>query len=100
MSTNPPAAESSPRPVRGKGPGILFHCAAGATTVFIITVLALVATLFADPEAPVNVWLNNNAAWMLGGEVVLIAVFGIAAMARDQALTAAEQRAERQTLGD
>jgi len=78
---------------------MLFHCAAGATTVFIITVLALVATLFADPEAPVNIWLNNNAAWMLGVEVVLIAVFGIAAMARDQAITAAEQRAEEQSAG-
>lgn len=68
-----------------RGPGLLFHLAAGATTVFIITVLALVATLFADPKAPVNIWLNNHGGTLLGVEVVAIAIFGVAAMARDQA---------------
>jgi hypothetical protein len=78
-----------------RGPGLLFHLAAGATAVFIVTVLALVATLFADPEAPVNVWLNAHAGTLLLIEVAAIAVLGVAAMARDQWL----QRRERDSAG-
>ncbi len=71
------------RPVR-HGPGLLFHLAAAATVSFIVTVLALVATLFADPIAPVNIWLNKHAAPLLGVEVLLIFVFGMSAMVQDQ----------------
>jgi hypothetical protein len=52
--------------------------------LFIVTVLALVATLFADPEAPVNVWLNTHGTTLLLAEVAAIAVLGMAAMGRDQ----------------
>jgi hypothetical protein len=79
-----------------RGPGLLFHLAAGATTVFIITVLALVATLFANPNAPVNIWLNTHGGTLLGVEVAAIAMFGVAAMAQDQRL----QRREQATLRD
>lgn len=70
--------------MKTRGPGLLFHLAAFATAVFILTVLALVATLFADPEAPVNVWLNTHGTTLLLAEVAAIAVLGMAAMGRDQ----------------
>ncbi|MDZ4688126.1 MAG: hypothetical protein SH850_23885 [Planctomycetaceae bacterium] len=71
---------TSPR----RGPGLLFHLAAGATAVFIVTVFALVATLFADPAAPVNIWFNAHAGTLLAAEVAAIAVLGVVAMGRDQ----------------
>jgi hypothetical protein len=67
-----------------RGPGRLFQLTAFATTVFVISVLAMVATLFGDPEAPVNVWINRHMATVLLAEIVAIAVFGFAAMAWDQ----------------
>jgi hypothetical protein len=79
---------TSPR----RGPGLLFHLAAGATVVFIVTVLAVVATLFADPEAPINVWLNAHAGTLLLAEVVAIAVLGLVAMGRDQWLQRRQER--------
>lgn len=76
-----------------RGPGLLFHLAAAATVLFIVTVLALVATLFADPAAPVNVWLNAHATKLLLAEVAAIAVLGVAAMGRDQWLQRREDAA-------
>uniref|UniRef100_A0A7C2NYQ6 Uncharacterized protein n=1 Tax=Schlesneria paludicola TaxID=360056 RepID=A0A7C2NYQ6_9PLAN len=78
-----------------RGPGLLFHLAAAATVLFIVTVLALVATLFADPAAPVNVWLNAHATKLLLAEVAAIAVLGVAAMGRDQWLQRREDNQSR-----
>lgn len=74
--------QSSPKSQRA---GWLFQGAALATVCFIVTILSLIATVFADPKAPVNVWLNEYATWLLLGEVAAIAIFGIAAMLQDQA---------------
>ncbi|MDX1970031.1 MAG: hypothetical protein SFV23_22850 [Planctomycetaceae bacterium] len=65
-------------------PGVLFHLAAASAISFIVTVLALVATVFADPQAPVNIWLNRHGSTILGSEVALIVVCGLGAMARDE----------------
>lgn len=67
-----------------RGPGILFHCAAAATAAFIITVLAMVATLFGDPAAPINAWLDQYGARILLCEIAAITILGIAAMVVDQ----------------
>jgi hypothetical protein len=72
---------------RQRRPGPLFHIAAIATAVFVLTVLTMIATVFANPAAPVNQWLNQYGAGLLAGEVALIAVSGCAAMARDQRTT-------------
>jgi hypothetical protein len=63
---------------------ILFQLTALAATVFIITILALVATLIGDPAAPINDWFNRNGTTLLIVEVVSIIVFGLAAMTADR----------------
>lgn len=80
----------------GRGPGWLFHVTAGATTAFIVSVLAMVATLFGDPAAPINGWINDYGAMVLMVEIIAIGVFGFAAMAND----ARQMRRERQEVGD
>lgn len=75
-----------------RGPGVLFHLTAGVTALFIITILAMVATLFGDPAAPINQWLNDNGTVLLGGEIAAIAVLGTAAMVQDSRLTRQERR--------
>jgi hypothetical protein len=72
---------------RRRGPGVLFHAAAGATALFVLTVLVMIATLFGDPEAPFNDWLNRYGTMLLIGEVALIAITACAAMAWDQRAT-------------
>lgn len=62
----------------------LFHLTALLTVAFVLTVLALIAGVFGDPEAPANVWLNQYATWVLLIEVGLIALSGMAAMVADQ----------------
>lgn len=103
-TTAAPQPVSSPQPARprverGRGPGLLFHLAAASTVAFIITVLALVATLFGDPQAPVNLWLDAWGTVLLGGEMLLILTFGIAAMAHDQWLQQSERPVVNRTDG-
>lgn len=79
------AAQRAAPPPRPTRPGSWFQLAALSAAVFVVTVLALIATVFADPRAPVNQWLNTHAGKLLFGEVVAIVVFGVGAMWRDQA---------------
>lgn len=74
-----------PSPEPQQRAGWLFQGAAVATVCFIITILSLIATVFADPRAPVNIWLNEYGTWLLLGEVAAIVTFGVAAMLQDQA---------------
>jgi hypothetical protein len=62
----------------------LFQLTAFATTMFVITVLAMVAMLFGEPDAPVNVWFNAHGATVMILEVVMIASLGFLAMASDR----------------
>ncbi len=61
----------------------LFMLTAVATTAFVITILAMVAMLLGDPDAPVNVWFNNHGATVMTVEVIAIALFGFSAMVAD-----------------
>ena len=67
-----------------RSPGLLFHVAAGATALFVLTVLVMIVTVFAEPASPLNKWLNRYGIVLLLGEVAAIAISGCAAMARDK----------------
>lgn len=68
----------------------LFFLTAGATTAFIVTILAMVAMLMGDPLAPVNVWFNQHGATIMTVEVVAIGVLGMSAMIVDRRETLQE----------
>jgi len=70
----------------------LFLLTAGVTTIFVITVLAMVAMLIGQPNAPINVWFNVHGATVLTVEVISIGVFGMAAMIVDRSETLCEMR--------
>ena len=69
----------------------LFLLTAAATSGFIVTILAMVAMLLGDPNAPVNVWFNNHGATVMAVEVLAIGAFGLSAMAADRRETLREQ---------
>jgi len=63
---------------------LLFRFTAVATTVFVITILAMIAMLLGDPVAPVNAWFNDYGGIVLAVEVLAIVVLSLAAMAADR----------------
>ena len=69
----------------------LFKLTAVATTMFIITILAMVAMLVGDPDAPVNLWFNRHGATVMTAEVLAIGVFGLSAMISDRNETRKQQ---------
>lgn len=68
----------------------LFSATAVVTTIFVITILAMVTMLLTDPESPANLWFNRNGAIVLTVEVILIGLFGVAAMIADRRETLRE----------
>src|SRR5690606_7625800 len=66
---------------------VFFRLVCGAAVVFVITVLAMIATLFGDPQAPVNRFLDEYASRIIGGEVAATVVFGLLAMTVDRVRT-------------
>ncbi|HEY0981372.1 MULTISPECIES: hypothetical protein [unclassified Schlesneria] len=67
-----------------KLPQLFFNLTAVATTVFVITILAMVAMLLGNPEAPVNVWFNRHGATVMTVEVISIGVLGVLAILLDR----------------
>ena len=78
-----------------KLPQTLFTLTAVATTVFVITILAMVAMLLGDPEAPVNVWFNRQGATLMTFEVLAIGFFGSSAIFFDRREILREQRQKK-----
>ncbi len=63
---------------------MLFRLTAATTTAFVITILAMVAMLLGDPEAPINLWFNRYGATVMAVQVAGIVMFGLAAMTADR----------------
>lgn len=68
-------------------PGLLFRLVVPATVVFILTILALIASLFGDPKAPVSKWLNANGNQLLIFEFIAVVVLSVLAMTVDRVRT-------------
>ncbi|GAB5439829.1 MAG: hypothetical protein Fues2KO_01780 [Fuerstiella sp.] len=81
-----PTHQEFMKPPRTK-PSLLFRLIVPATSVFIITILALIASVFGDPDAPVSRWLDRNGSSLLLGEFVAVVVLSILAMFVDRMRT-------------
>lgn len=74
----------------GRNP--FFPLAAISSALFIVTILALIASVFGDPQAPVAQLLDRYAGRLITCEVTLILLTGFLAMFVDRRQT---KRAER-----
>lgn len=74
------------KPPRTKA-SLLFRLIVPATVVFIMTILALIACLFGNPDAPISKWLNENGNQILAWEFVTVLVLSFVAMAYDRIQT-------------
>jgi hypothetical protein len=64
-----------------------FPLAAFCSVLFIITILALVASVFGDPRAPLARVLDQYAGRLIGGEVAAILLTGFLALFIDRRQT-------------
>jgi uncharacterized membrane protein YccC len=65
----------------------LFYLAASAVGLFIITVFALVATVFGEPGTPVSHFLNEYGGTLIGWEAAAACLLGVLAMTVDRRQT-------------
>ncbi len=65
-------------------PSLLFRLVIPATVIFILTILALIASLFGDPRAPVSQWLEAHGNSLLIWEFIVVLVVALLAMTIDR----------------
>lgn len=75
----PPSAPRGPARI-----SFLFQLTAAAVGLFVVTILALGADLFGNPNAPVAKFLSRYGTHLILAEVALILVLGVAAMRYDK----------------
>lgn len=63
---------------------LFFRLAAVSTTVFVITVMALIAAEFSDPQAPVVKFLRRFGGTIIVAEVAMMVLLSFVAMAVDR----------------
>ena len=65
-------------------PTLFFRLVIPTTVVFILTIFALIASVFGDPEAPVARWLDANGNSLLLWELVVVFGLSVLAMSADR----------------
>lgn len=66
---------------------LLFRLIVPATVVFILTILALIASVFGTAEAPISKWLDAHANQLLIWELVAVVGLSLIAMTIDRIRT-------------
>ena len=66
-----------------------------SAAVFVMTILAMVAVIFSDPNAPVAKFFNANAGRLIAAEVVVTLVVGLLALIVDRLQTRRKSQAEQ-----
>lgn len=74
---------------------VFFSLVVIASGTFVVTVLAMVATLFSDPAAPVTQFFNEHGGTLIAVEVVAILLLGGLAMMIDRWQTLRKLKQER-----
>lgn len=65
-------------------PNIFFRFVLITTSVFVVTILALLACVLGDGRSPVNQWLNRHGTTLILYEVAAIGITGMLALVVDR----------------
>ena len=87
-----------PDPARSRNP--FFPLAVFSAGLFIVTILALLASVFGDPQAPLARLLDRYAGRLIAGEVVATLAIGFLALAVDRLQTLRGQKTSAPIQGD
>ena len=77
-----------------------FPLAAFSAGLFIITILAMLASVFGDPQAPLARLFDQYAGRLIAGEVIATLVTGFLALLVDRIQTLSAQKTLRQDPHD
>ncbi len=80
----------------GSPASLLFRAIVPATAAFVITILALIATLFGDERAPLAQFINQYGNTLLVAEFISIVTLTLAAMTADRLATLKSLRQKNQ----
>lgn len=85
--------------MRGPGskPSLLFQLIIPSTSIFVVTILSLIAVLFSDQRAPLAQLLNKHGNSLLVAEFVVILVLSFLAMAVDRIQTLRNMKKDQQS---
>ncbi|MFN5976253.1 MAG: hypothetical protein ACK48U_17550 [Planctomyces sp.] len=85
--------------MRGPGskPTLFFRLVVPATSVFVITILALIAGLFGDERAPLPRLLNRHGNTLLLVEFAAILVLSVLAMVLDRRQILRDQKLQAES---
>lgn len=67
-----------------RGLNVFFRLTVVAASIFVVTILASLSTLFGDPLSPVNVFLEQRATSLLISEVAIILTLALLALIVDR----------------
>jgi len=76
-----------------------FRLVVFASALFVITIFALVATIFSDPDVPAVQFLNEYGGTLIAGEVIATLLIGFLAMAVDRRQILRKQPADEDAAG-
>lgn len=76
-----------------------FRLVVFASALFVITIFALVATIFSDPDVPAVQFLNEYGGTLIAGEVVATLLIGFLAMAVDRRQILRKQPVDEDAAG-
>ncbi len=85
MKEQLPPIENSPKAGAKRNP--FFPLVVFSATVFVVTILAMVAVIFSDPAAPLAKFLNAHAGRLIAAEVAVTLVVGLLALIVDRLQT-------------
>ncbi|MDA1013513.1 MAG: hypothetical protein O3A00_03550 [Planctomycetota bacterium] len=81
----PPVTNAPPEDIAEPArPNVFFRMAVAATAIFILTILATVATIFGDADAPPTRFLHRHGDLLMLMEVVIAVTLGAMAIAADR----------------
>ena len=83
-----------------RDPRLFFQLLIPSGGLFILTVLAMVATLFSDPRTPTARFFDSYGSALIAGETLLVLVTGLLAMILDCRRTLRNQHSDRQSVDD
>jgi hypothetical protein len=82
MESPAPKETTSPEPASARNP--FFAMVLFSASIFILTILAMVAVIFSDPRAPVARFFEAHAGRLIVAEVAVTLALGFLALAVDR----------------
>ena len=85
MVIDPPPSDNVANPEKANRPANpFFGMVLFSSAIFVMTILAMVAVIFSDPDAPITRFLDAHGGRLIIAEVIVTLVVGLLALVVDR----------------